>query len=267
MDRFYVISNSMKDPEGKIAKEIKAYLNFRGKQCIIQERQGKESLRSYKYTNANLIPDDTECILVVGGDGTLLQAARDMIERNIPLLGVNKGTLGYLAEVDGDNMEEALDRLIDDNVVIEDRMMLEGCAYSHKKKLLQDFALNDIVIARSGRLQIIDFNIYVNGEFLRSYSADGIIISTPTGSTGYSLSAGGPNSFPPEAFSGPALPPNRTAHALTHEASCFRQMRRSRWSCCTDIPRAGMRQPHRLTEIPVSNWESVTVSAFTVPAV
>ena len=149
-------------------------------------------LRSYKYTNANLIPDDTECILVVGGDGTLLQAARDMIERNIPLLGVNKGTLGYLAEVDGDNMEEALDRLIDDNVVIEDRMMLEGCAYSHKKKLLQDFALNDIVIARSGRLQIIDFNIYVNGEFLRSYSADGIIISTPTGSTGYSLSAGGP---------------------------------------------------------------------------
>ena len=192
MDRFYVISNSMKDPEGKIAKEIKAYLNFRGKQCIIQERQGKESLRSYKYTNANLIPDDTECILVVGGDGTLLQAARDMIERNIPLLGVNKGTLGYLAEVDGDNMEEALDRLIDDNVVIEDRMMLEGCAYSHKKKLLQDFALNDIVIARSGRLQIIDFNIYVNGEFLRSYSADGIIISTPTGSTGYSLSAGGP---------------------------------------------------------------------------
>ena len=192
MDRFYVISNSMKDPEGKIAKEIKAYLNFRGKQCFIQERQGKESLRSYKYTNANLIPDDTECILVVGGDGTLLQAARDMIERNIPLLGVNKGTLGYLAEVDGDNMEEALDRLIDDNVVIEDRMMLEGCAYSHKKKLLQDFALNDIVIARSGRLQIIDFNIYVNGEFLRSYSADGIIISTPTGSTGYSLSAGGP---------------------------------------------------------------------------
>ena len=69
-------------------------------------------MRSYKYTNANLIPDDTECILVVGGDGTLLQAARDMIERNIPLLGVNKGTLGYLAEVDGDNMEEALDRLM-----------------------------------------------------------------------------------------------------------------------------------------------------------
>ena len=105
---------------------------------------------------------------------------------------MNKGTLGYLAEVDGEDMETALDRLIEGNVAVEDRMMLEGCACSHQKKLLQDFALNDIVIARSGRLQIIDFNIYVNGEFLRSYSADGIIISTPTGSTGYSLSAGGP---------------------------------------------------------------------------
>ena len=69
MDRFYVISNSMKDPEGKIAKEIKAYLNFRGKQCIIQERQGKESLRSYKYTNANLIPDGR----VLRGEGSLLR--------------------------------------------------------------------------------------------------------------------------------------------------------------------------------------------------
>ena len=89
-------------------------------------------------------------------------------------------------------MEEALDRLIDDNVVIEDRMMLEGCAYSHKKKLLQDFALNDIVIARSGRLQIIDFNIYVNGEFyvltVRTASSSPRRPDQP----GYSLSAGGP---------------------------------------------------------------------------
>ena len=192
MDRFYVISNSAKDPEGKIAHKIKAYLEAKGRRCLLQECSGKESPRSYKYTNASLIPEDTECILVVGGDGTLLQAARDLIERNIPLLGVNKGTLGYLAEVDGEDMETALDRLIEGNVAVEDRMMLEGCACSHQKKLLQDFALNDIVIARSGRLQIIDFNIYVNGEFLRSYSADGIIISTPTGSTGYSLSAGGP---------------------------------------------------------------------------
>lgn len=182
----------MKDPEGRIARRIRDYLELKGKKCLVQEHGGKSSMRAYKYTNADLIPEDTECILVIGGDGTLLQAARDLIEKNIPLLGVNRGTLGYLAEVDSDNVEAALERLMDGNVTVEDRMMLEGSAYSHNKKILQDFALNDIVIARSGRLQIIDFNIYVNGEFLRSYSADGIIISSPTGSTGYSLSAGGP---------------------------------------------------------------------------
>ena len=192
MDRFYVISNNMKDPEGRTARRIRDYLELKGRKCRIQEQNGKSAMRSYKYTNASLIPEDTECILVVGGDGTLLQASRDLIEKNIPLLGVNLGTLGYLAEVDNGNVEAALERLMADDVAVEERMMLEGSAYSHNKKLLQDFALNDIVIARSGRLQIIDFNIYVNGEFLRSYSADGIIISTPTGSTGYSLSAGGP---------------------------------------------------------------------------
>ena len=138
--------------------------------------------------------------------------------------------------------------------------MLEGCAYSHKKKLLQDFALNDIVIARSGRLQIIDFNIYVNGEFLRSYSADGIIISTPTGSTGYSLSAGGPIVSPEASLIllTPIAPHTLNTRSIVLPADA---------EITVDIPRAGMRQPHRLTEIPVSNWESVTVSAFTVPAV
>lgn len=207
MDRFYVIANSMKDPEGTIAGRIREYLEGKGKKCVVQEQRGKcgspgaggyipsrgkSNVCPPRYTNAKLIPKDTECILVIGGDGTLLQASRDLINKNIPLIGINRGTLGYLAEVDSDKVEQALDRLMEDDFIIEDRMMLEGSAYTQEKKLLSDFALNDIVIARSGRLRIIDFNIYVNGEFLRAYSADGIIVSTPTGSTGYSLSAGGP---------------------------------------------------------------------------
>lgn len=207
MDRFYVIANSMKDPEGAIAGRIREYLEGKGKKCVVQEQREKcsslgvggsgsprrlDSVCPPRYTNAKFIPKDTECILVIGGDGTLLQASRDLINKNIPLIGINRGTLGYLAEVDSDKVEQALDRLIEDDFIIEDRMMLEGSAYTQEKRLLSDFALNDIVIARSGRLRIIDFNIYVNGEFLRAYSADGIIVSTPTGSTGYSLSAGGP---------------------------------------------------------------------------
>ena len=138
------------------------------------------------------IPEDTQCVLVIGGDGTLLQASRDLQEKNIPLLGINMGTLGYLAEVEESGVRDALDKLLADEYVVEERMMLEGAAFHNGKQILQDIALNDIVIGRQGRLRILDFRVYVNGEFLNASSADGIILSTPTGSTGYSLSVGGP---------------------------------------------------------------------------
>lgn len=192
MDKFYIVTNEMKDSGLEITKKMQQYLMEQGKECIIQEQEPKQTDSVYKYTNAHLIPEDVDCVLVLGGDGTLLQASRDLIECGIPLMGVNLGTLGYLAEIDGQNIKPALDRLILDDYVLEKRMMLDGFAMRGDKQLLHDIALNDIVIGRDGRLRIIDFNIYVNGEFLNSYSADGIIISTPTGSTGYSLSAGGP---------------------------------------------------------------------------
>ena len=131
-------------------------------------------------------------MIVMGGDGTLLQAARDVVSRQIPLLGINLGTLGYLAEIDRDSIEPALNHLIADAYTIERRMMLSGKVYHRGKMVAEDVALNDIVIGREGPLRVIRFNNYVNGEFLNSYTADGIIISTATGSTGYSLSAGGP---------------------------------------------------------------------------
>lgn len=192
MDKFYIVTNEMKDPGLEITKKMQHYLLEKGKECIIQEQEPKKADSVYKYTNAHMIPEDVDCVLVLGGDGTLLQASRDLIECGIPLMGVNLGTLGYLAEIDGQNIKPALDKLILDEYVLEKRMMLDGFAMRKDKQLLHDIALNDIVIGRDGRLRIIDFNIYVNGEFLNSYSADGIIISTPTGSTGYSLSAGGP---------------------------------------------------------------------------
>lgn len=192
MEKFYIITNSVKDPAMEMAGFVRQYLTERGKICIVQEQRPAGSGRHYRYTDAARIPEDVDCVLVVGGDGTLLQACRDLGEKDIPLLGINMGTLGYLAEIDRQNVQPALDRLIRDEYVVERRMMLEGTVRRKAKRLLEDMALNDIVIGRDGKLRIIDFNIYVNGEFLNSYSADGIIVSTPTGSTGYSLSAGGP---------------------------------------------------------------------------
>lgn len=192
MDKFYIITNSDKDPRLETAGFVRDYLTEKGKTCIIQEQSQTEAGRSYKYTDAEQIPEDVDCVLVVGGDGTLLQACRDLVEKDLRLLGINMGTLGYLAEIERQNVQPALDKLIHDEYVTESRMMLEGTVCRNGKKLMEDMALNDIVIGRDGKPRIIDFNIYVNGEFLNSYSADGIIVSTPTGSTGYSLSAGGP---------------------------------------------------------------------------
>ncbi|MGI6093829.1 MAG: NAD(+)/NADH kinase [Lachnospiraceae bacterium] len=191
MDKFYIITNRMKDESLTVTRMIASYLQEKGKQCMIQEA-GYRGTGSYHYTDAQLIPPDVECIIVLGGDGTLLQAARDVVDLQIPLLGINLGTLGYLAEIDRDSVYAALDQMVAGKYEIEKRMMLQGRVFHQGEQIAEDIALNDIVITRDGRLRIVGFNNYVNNEFLNSYKADGIIISTATGSTGYSLSAGGP---------------------------------------------------------------------------
>ena len=192
MDTFYIITNYQKDPEMTVAHEIREYLESKGKTCYIQQREAEDPQGRYRYTDAQHVSDEVECVLVLGGDGTLLQAARDLVDRSIPLLGINMGTLGYLAEIDRKNIFPALDKLIGGEYTVEHRMMLTGTAFHQSRRMLADIALNDIVISRNGRPRVVDFNVYVDGAFLSSYTADGIIISTPTGSTGYNLSVGGP---------------------------------------------------------------------------
>ncbi|MBQ8857490.1 MAG: NAD(+)/NADH kinase [Lachnospiraceae bacterium] len=193
MNTFYIITNHHKDEKLEVTRQIKGYLEENGKTCYIQQ-EAKEGTgtEDYKFTNAAEIPADVECVLVLGGDGTLIQAARDTIKRNIPLLGFNFGTLGFLAEIEKENMYTALDKLMNDEFYLESRMMLTGTVYRDGKAMETDIALNDIVLNRSGALRTINYEIYVNGDFLYSCPADGIIISTPTGSTGYNLSARGP---------------------------------------------------------------------------
>ena len=193
MNTFYIITNHQKDENLKITKEIQQYLEEHGKTCYIQcKGMVCPCETDYKFTNVEEISDDVECVLVLGGDGTLIQGARDIVDKNIPILGFNLGTLGFLAEIEQEQIYTALDKLMKDEFYLESRMMLRGSTYHNGKKLFSNIALNDIVLNRSGALRIVDYEIYVNGDFLYSCPADGIIISTPTGSTGYNLSAGGP---------------------------------------------------------------------------
>ena len=175
MNHFFVITNKNKDASLETTQRIQKFLENKGKTCT-WGRDGKD------------IPPNTECVLVLGGDGTLIRAARELRALDIPILGINLGTLGYLTEVEVHNIEKALEQLLEQEPEIEERMMIQGILNQE----LEDIALNDIVITRSGCLRVINVNIYVNGELLNSYKSDGVIISTPTGSTGYNLSAGGP---------------------------------------------------------------------------
>ena len=192
MNCFYVMTNSVKDKDLEVTNQIADYLRKHGRNCVVQIQNVEKSEWTYHFTDVKQIPPEVDCIIVLGGDGTLLRAARDVVDKEIPLCGINLGNLGYLAEIDVKSIYPALDCLMNDEYEIERRMMLTGSVY-HKDQLVeQDIALNDIVIGRRGPLKVANFHNYVNDEYLNSYNADGIIIATPTGSTGYSLSAGGP---------------------------------------------------------------------------
>lgn len=182
MDKFYVITNQLKDTDYRITNEIKSYIEENGKTCILSEKDEEG------HIVPGTIPQGMDCAIVIGGDGTLIRAARELEIYNIPLLGVNLGTLGYLAEVELHEYRTALNRLFEDRLQVEERMMLEA----HINAGSQYVAMNDVVVTRAGELRVVHFNVYVNHTLLNSYQADGIIISTPTGTTGYNLSAGGP---------------------------------------------------------------------------
>ncbi len=189
MKHFYIIANVDKDPKYTLAGAICDYLKERGCVASLQEHiEGK----TYNDADPKRIPDGTECVIVLGGDGTLIQAARDLSCLHIPVFGVNIGTIGYLTEIDREQLFPALDHLLEGNLELDERMMLRGDVIRDGKVIYSNIALNDIVLNRVGPLRVIHFDIKVNGEYLISYPADGLIVATPTGSTAYNLSAGGP---------------------------------------------------------------------------
>ena len=194
MRHFLVYTNRHKDKDLVLTKKICDYLRQKGQKATVKTEEGdfKERISTDTDDIPADIPQDVDCLIVLGGDGTVLQAARETKKLHIPIIGVNLGTLGYMTEIEPANLKESLDRLIAGDYEQESRMMLNGKAYLSDGRTEEGWALNDIVITRSGSLQIIQFNIYVNGQFLNDYKADGMIVTTPTGSTGYNLSAGGP---------------------------------------------------------------------------
>lgn len=190
MKHFLIITNKHKDTDRKLTNELLAYIVKKGGTCHCFFSSGDNVFAAAPTPSE--IPPETECVLVLGGDGTLIRAAAMLVDVRIPLIGVNLGNLGYLCELEESNVFTAIDQLMAGEYVVEKRMMLEGYGVVSGKETGSGIAFNDIVIHRVGSLSVVRLSVYVNGEFLNAFRADGIIVSTPTGSTGYNMSAGGP---------------------------------------------------------------------------
>lgn len=194
MRNFLIATNFIKDDNLLFTSKIEHYISTHGGSCkkIIGETDTPDSNVdiSYKLEKEEVF----DCIIALGGDGTILKVSRDLRDMNIPIVGVNLGTLGFLTEIEPDQIFPVIDRLLTDDYEMEERMNIRGAIFKEGAGTVpyKDIALNDIVVTRAGFSRVIGLKVYVNGKVMDIYEADGVIISTPTGSTGYNLSAGGP---------------------------------------------------------------------------
>ena len=160
---------------------------------VFSEEMGAKGEFNLCHEEPSNIPQSVDWVVVLGGDGTLLGAARKVCRYGVPLLGVNLGGLGFLTEIPIDRLYPAIEMMLKGQLEVENRFMLETKVLRGKKEICRFLVLNDVVINNKGVLaRILELNVYINEEFLTTFRADGLIISTPTGSTAYNLSAGGP---------------------------------------------------------------------------
>ena len=185
MKNFLIVARSFSDLHEEYITIIRDYIKSHGGMCILDLDTVSDS-----SDNTIHVDEAIECIITVGGDGTVVRVAQNISNRNVPIVGLNCGHLGYLCDMTTENIEHCLDQLLSDNYKLDKRMKLDGecsndpCNYR---------ALNDIVVVpEAAGLYVLNLTVKVNGIQLYSHNCDGLIVSTPTGSTAYNLSANGP---------------------------------------------------------------------------
>ena len=187
MKKIGININTSKDINEKILKRIIKEIENLNQDVEIQIFKNSVGLNTDKSNNIDLL-------IVLGGDGTILRTARSMRNKEMPILGINIGHLGFLTNVEINDFSKVIKEILDGEFTIENRIMLE-CQVKNSRDEMK-LALNDVVIAKGTLSRIIEYSIYINEEYYTTVISDGIIISTPTGSTAYNLSAGGPIIYP-----------------------------------------------------------------------
>jgi NAD+ kinase len=203
MKRVGIIAKPQRPEVVELLGQFIPWLREQGLEVFLDE-DSAPSLRMEGYPRAR-IPALAEMLVVLGGDGTILSAARLVCEAGVPLLGVNLGGLGFIAEVCAEDIYPAMERVLKGDCPVEERMMLEVGIHRHGQQIASYTVLNDVVLNKGALARIIDIETSVDGSYMTTFRADGLIAATPTGSTAYSLSAGGPVLHP--AVQGMVLTP------------------------------------------------------------
>jgi NAD+ kinase len=199
-------------------RRLAEYLHERGVSVFIEretaEHVGRQvDLSRWVTCGFNDIGAHADLAIVIGGDGTMLNAARRLSRYRVPLVGVNQGRLGFMTDIAREDMLTCMDDLLDGRFAAENRMLLDAEVLRDGREIATNLALNDVVVDKGAIGRMIEFELFVDGEFIYNLRSDGLIVSTPTGSTAYSLSAGGPILHP--TLTGIALVP-LCPHALTN---------------------------------------------------
>jgi NAD+ kinase len=208
-----IISKPSKPELNNIAPEVVDWLATHGYQVIVDDETAKYAPKADAVPRNQIASKQPDFAVVLGGDGTLLSAARALAKANIPILGVNLGSLGFLTEVPLQDLYDTLEAAGENKCSFESRAMLH-CELVREGKCLATYnALNDAVVNKSAIARLVGFDLFVDQNFVSNYKADGVIVATPTGSTAYSLAAGGPILMPNvDAFVVTPVCP----HSLTH---------------------------------------------------
>jgi NAD+ kinase len=184
------------DPNrGGTLPELLAYFGKHKAEILLDKKSLGSAVKNkenYTFVDRQTMGENCDLIIVVGGDGTLLNAARDLVDYQVSLLGINLGRLGFLADVTPSELEETLDQICSGNYKEDQRALLHAQVIRDDQPINDNTAFNDVVLHTRNVARMIEYETYINGQFVNVTRSDGLIVSTPTGSTAYALSGGGP---------------------------------------------------------------------------
>ena len=194
MEKIGIICKTGVPEPAEILRELLPWLRQKGCETYVDNETA--SVLNISGTPRSQIPSLAEVIIVLGGDGTMLSVARLVGNKGIPILGVNIGGLGFLTAVQKGELHEVITKVLSEECSVEERIMLAACVFRHSECIAEYIVMNDVVVNKGALARIVDLETYIDHNYVATFKADGLIVSTPTGSTGYALSAGGPILYP-----------------------------------------------------------------------